>query len=132
LPCTDCRRSRDPLIGHLLRTGQAQPYRIDTPHGEPHETGGIAVTGRPYRIVNARGEVHPHRYAFGVPTEGVHWVTAAGIRPGVNSVTLGDSDSIARAVLALDLPKAADRADGRPELHPVLTVPSMEKARSAR
>jgi hypothetical protein len=129
LPCTDCRRSRDPLIGHLLRTGQARPYRIDTPYGEPHETGGIAVTGRPYRIVNARGEVHPHRYAFGVPTEGVHWVTAAGIRPGVNSVTLGDSDSIARAVLALDLPKAADRAGG---LHPVLRVPSMEKARSAR
>jgi hypothetical protein len=28
-------------------------------------------------------------------------VTAAGIRPGVDSVTLGDSDAIARAVLAL-------------------------------
>jgi len=28
-------------------------------------------------------------------------VTAAGIRPGVNSVTLGDSDAIARAVLSL-------------------------------
>ena len=25
---------------------------------------------------------HPRRFAFGVPTESVHWVTAAGIRPG--------------------------------------------------
>ncbi len=36
-----------------------------------------------------------------MPTESVHWVTAAGIRPGVDSVTLGDSDAIARSVLAL-------------------------------
>ncbi len=31
----------------------------------------------------------------------MHWVTAAGIRPGVDSVTLGDSDAIARAALAV-------------------------------
>ncbi len=37
----------------------------------------------------------------GVPTESVHWVTAAGIRPGVGSVTVEDSDAIAGAVLAL-------------------------------
>ena len=43
-----------------------------------------------------------------MPTEAVHWVTAAGIRPGVDSVTLGDSDAIARAVLAL--PPAAGAA----------------------
>jgi hypothetical protein len=34
-----------------------------------------------------------------VPTESVHWVTAAGIRPGVNSVILGDADAIARTCL---------------------------------
>jgi len=50
----------------------------------------------------------PHRtahaspsFAFGDPIEAVYWVTAGGIWPGVNSVTLGDSDGIARAVLAL-------------------------------
>lgn len=37
-------------------------------------------------------------------------MTAAGIRPGVDSVTLGDSDAIARAVLAL--PPAARVPDG--------------------
>jgi uncharacterized membrane protein len=38
----------------------------------------------------------------------VHWVTAAGIRPGVGSVTLEDSDAIAAAVRALpDLPSVS-------------------------
>jgi hypothetical protein len=36
-----------------------------------------------------------------VPTETVHWVTAAGIRPGVDSVILSDADAIARASYAV-------------------------------
>jgi len=52
-----------------------------------------------------------------VPTESVHWVTAAGIRPGVNSVILGDADAIARSSLRIatehvrPLPLADDRRD---------------------
>jgi hypothetical protein len=66
-----------------------------------YETGGLAVTERPYRLLDAQGRAHPRRFAYGVPTEAVHWATAAGIRPGVDSVTLADSDAIARAALAL-------------------------------
>jgi hypothetical protein len=66
------------------------------------------VTERPYRLLDARDVPHPRRFAYGVPTESVHWVTAAGIRPGVGSVTLEDSDAIAGAVLAL--PAALTRA----------------------
>ena len=61
--------------------------------------GGVAVTRRPYRLIDAADRPHPRRFAFGVPTESVHWVTAAGIRPGVNSVILGDADAIARSCL---------------------------------
>ncbi|GAA1920519.1 FAD/NAD(P)-binding protein [Streptantibioticus ferralitis] len=101
LPEPDLRRTDDPLLLHLLQTDQAAPYRISGSHGTVYETGGLAVTETPYRILDARGRAHPRRFAYGVPTESVHWVTAAGIRPGVDSVTLGDSDAIARAVLAL-------------------------------
>ncbi|MFE1960792.1 FAD/NAD(P)-binding protein [Streptomyces sp. NPDC059479] len=101
LPEPDVRRTDDPLLGHLLATGQITPYRITGTCGTSYETGGVSVTERPYHVVAADGRVHPRRFAYGVPTEAVHWVTAAGIRPGVNSVTLGDSDSIARAVLNL-------------------------------
>lgn len=121
LPEIDLRRTADPLMRQLLRTGQCRPYRI--PHGQKgtdthtdiasdtsgdivtdaadYETGGLAVSERPYHLIDARGLPHPRRFAYGVPTESVHWVTAAGIRPGVGSVTLEDSDAIAAAVLAL-------------------------------
>ncbi|MFJ9607712.1 FAD/NAD(P)-binding protein [Kitasatospora sp. NPDC101176] len=111
LPGIDLRRTEDPLMLHLLRTGRCRPYRIPASVGEDYETGGLAVSGRPYRVLDAQGVPHPRRFAYGVPTESVHWVTAAGIRPGVGSVTLEDSDAIAAALLALpELP--APLSDG--------------------
>ncbi|MFF1680054.1 FAD/NAD(P)-binding protein [Streptomyces sp. NPDC058256] len=119
LPEIDLRRTADPLMNQLLRTGQCHPYRIPTgttgtssTGGAGHETGGLAVSERPYHVIDARGVPHPRRFAYGVPTESVHWVTAAGIRPGVGSVTLEDSDAIAAAVLALpQLPCPAAQPD---------------------
>lgn len=101
LPEPDLRRTVDPLLRHLLATDQAAPYRIAGVNGTVYETGGLAVTERPYHLLDGAGRPHPRRFAYGVPTEAVHWATAAGIRPGVDSVTLGDSDAIARAALAL-------------------------------
>ncbi|MEV0966937.1 FAD/NAD(P)-binding protein [Streptomyces sp. NPDC049910] len=101
LPEPDLRRTDDPLMRHLLDTGQAQPYSMAASQGSSYQTGGLAVTERPYRLLDGNGQAHPRRFAYGVPTESVHWVTAAGIRPGVDSVTLGDSDAIARAALAV-------------------------------
>ncbi|MFG2359106.1 FAD/NAD(P)-binding protein [Streptomyces sp. NPDC048521] len=100
LPDITLSRTDDPLLRHLLDTGQCSTYRIPTRSGGLYESDGLAVTGRPFRLIDAAGRAHPRRFAFGVPTESVHWVTAAGIRPGVNSVTLTDSDAIARAALA--------------------------------
>ncbi len=96
LPEPDLRRTADALLSGLLRSGQCRPHRV-----EGYETGGLDVTPAPFRIVDAQGRPHPRRFAVGVPTEGVHWVTAAGARPGVNSVTLCDTDAVARAVLRL-------------------------------
>ncbi|MFC0439913.1 FAD/NAD(P)-binding domain-containing protein [Kutzneria buriramensis] len=101
LPEPDLRRTDDPLLRHMLDTDQCSPYRIPGAEGTNYETGGLAVTARPYHVVDAAGKAHHRRFAYGVPTESVHWVTAAGIRPGVDSVTLGDSDAIARAILHL-------------------------------
>ncbi|MYW65426.1 FAD-binding protein [Streptomyces sp. SID8379] len=94
LPEPDVRRTADELIARLLKTGQARPHTVDE-----HETGGLDVTPRPYHLMNRQGRAHAGRFAFGVPTEGVHWVTAAGARPGVDSVTLSDADAVARAAL---------------------------------
>lgn len=110
LPEIDLRRTADPLMRQLLRTGGCRPHRVPGAGGG-YETGGLAVTERPYRLLDARDVPHPRRFAYGVPTESVHWVTAAGIRPGVGSVTLEDSDAIAGAVLAL--PAALTRAPAK-------------------
>ncbi|MGW2685843.1 FAD/NAD(P)-binding protein [Streptomyces sp. NPDC001414] len=100
LPQVDVRTTRDPLLRDLVAQGAARPYVIVGPAHQHHRTGGLTVTQKPYRLVEASGAVHPRRFAFGIPTESVHWATAAGIRPGSDSVILGDADAIARACLA--------------------------------
>ncbi|MFJ3231619.1 hypothetical protein [Streptomyces sp. NPDC086787] len=109
----DIRRTTDPLLRHLLDTGQAAPYRLPNPDGSCYETGGLAVTERPSRVVDAYGRPHPHRFALGVPTEGAHWATAAGVRPGGDSVTLGDADAIARAALGHGAAQQSGRVEPR-------------------
>ncbi|SDK01083.1 FAD-NAD(P)-binding [Streptomyces indicus] len=94
LPEPDLRRTADPLLARLLKTGRCRPHVVGD-----YETGGLDVTPSPYRLIDRQGAAHPARYALGVPAEGVHWVTAAGARPGVDSVTLADADAVARAVL---------------------------------
>ncbi|MFF9767780.1 FAD/NAD(P)-binding protein [Streptomyces sp. NPDC014636] len=120
LPEPDLRRTTDPLLRHLTATGQCAPFTLPDPVHGAHETGGLSVTPRPYHLVAADGRPHPRRFAYGVPTESVHWVTAAGVRPGVNSVTLGDSDAIALALLALAAPApVAAGVARRPEPAPL-------------
>ncbi|PPK68379.1 FAD/NAD(P)-binding protein [Actinokineospora auranticolor] len=101
VPEVDIRTTTDPLISYLRDRGECAPYRMPDPSGAV-ETGGLAVTERPYHLIDAGGNPHRRRFAYGVPTESVHWVTAAGIRPGVNSVILADADAIARAALAVE------------------------------
>lgn len=101
LPEVDLRRTADPLLGWMLAHRSCTPHVVPDQGVEPHVTGGLAVTGRPFHPVTAAGERHARRFVFGVPTEGAHWATAAGARPGVNSVMLGDADAISLSVLAL-------------------------------
>jgi hypothetical protein len=107
MPDIDMRRAADPLLRHLRETGQCRWHTIPDPGGLALETGGIAITERPYHLLDADGTPHPGRYVLGVPTEAVHWVTAAGIRPAVNSVTLADSDAVSLTVLGLAAAPAA-------------------------
>ncbi len=103
LPEPDVRGTADPLVRDLLARGACRPYLIPTGADGQVETGGLMVTPRPCRLVDLTGQAHPYRFAFGVPTETVHWATAAGVRPGVDSVILGDADAIARACLSVEL-----------------------------
>ncbi len=120
LPEADLRRTADELLAGLLATGACRPHRTDG-----YETGGLDVTPRPYRLMDRQGCAHARRFAFGVPTEGVHWVTAAGARPGVDSVTLSDADAVARAVLRAATPPG--RAGGPVQSWPDVELVSIER-----
>ncbi|MFF1441851.1 FAD/NAD(P)-binding protein [Streptomyces sp. NPDC058295] len=133
LPEPDVRRTADGLLTRLLKTGQCRPHTVDG-----YMTGGLDVTPRPYHLIDRQGRPHARRLAFGVPTEGVHWVTAAGARPGVDSVTLSDADAVARAALRTAAgafepgtepqagprtePQTEGRTEPRPEPEPWLEV----------
>jgi hypothetical protein len=112
LPEPDLRRTGDELLTRLLRTGGCRPHANDG-----YETGGLDVTPRPYRLIDRQGRAHARRFAFGVPTEGVHWVTAAGARPGVDSVTLSDADAVARASLRAATAETEAQAESGPWLN---------------
>ncbi|MFF7879990.1 FAD/NAD(P)-binding protein [Streptomyces sp. NPDC020794] len=112
LPEPDLRRTGDELLTRLLRTGECRPHTSDG-----YETGGLDVTPRPYRLIDRQGRPHARRFAFGVPTEGVHWVTAAGARPGVDSVTLSDADAVARASLRAATAETEAQAEPGPWLN---------------
>lgn len=107
LPETDVRRTADTLLARLLRTGQCRAHTVDG-----YVTGGLDVTQRPHYLIDRQGRSHVRRFAFGMPTEGVHRVTAAGARPGADSVTLSDADAVARAVLR------AAKAETEPQTEP--------------
>lgn len=112
LPGADIRATTDPLLRHLLESGACTTYRIPDAESGDFVSGGLAVTPKPYRLVDATGKAHPRRFAFGVPTEPVHWGTAAGVRPGVDSVILGDADAIARACLAVRPAVRLEKVEG--------------------
>lgn len=112
LPVSDIRATSDPLVRGLLASGACTTYRLPDAESGDFVTGGLAVTPKPYRIIDAAGNAHPRRFAFGVPTEPVHWGTAAGVRPGVDSVILGDADAIARACLAVRRTAPLEKVEG--------------------
>lgn len=93
-PCVS--RTSDPLLAHLLETGQCRPHKIDG-----YESGGLDITAAPYNLRDGQGRPHHARLVLGVPTEGIHWTTTAGARPGINSAMLRESDEVAQAVLRL-------------------------------
>lgn len=98
LPRADLRRTADPLLRTLRDGGQCRPYVLPDPDGPGYETGGMEVTEE-LRVVDKTGRPHGDLFAFGIPTESVHWGTAIGARAGGNAILFRQADLIARAAL---------------------------------
>src|SRR5947209_3174384 len=106
-PGADLARDTRPLLRDLRRTGLISEYVTTDPvTGERYRTGGLAVTGAPYRVIDAAGRPAEDLYAIGVLTQNTRWFTQVGTgRPGQGSPLCRDADTIALALLG---PTAAD------------------------
>jgi hypothetical protein len=100
-PGADLPRDTNPLLRSLRRNGLISEYvTTDPTTGERYHTGGLAVTGPPYRVIDAAGRPADSIYAIGVVTQNTRWFTQVGTgRPGQDSPLCRDADAIALALL---------------------------------
>jgi hypothetical protein len=100
-PGVDLPRDTSPLLRNLRRKGLISEYVTTDPiTGERYHTGGLAVTGAPYRVIDAAGRAARDIYAIGVVTQNTRWFTQVGTgRPGQDSPLCRDADAIALALL---------------------------------
>jgi methylaspartate mutase epsilon subunit len=101
-PDVDLPRDTNPLLRNLRRRGLISEYvTTDPATGERYHTGGLAVTGAPYRVIDSAGRPAEDIHAIGVVTQNTRWFTQVGTgRPGQDSPLCRDADAIALALLA--------------------------------
>lgn len=119
LPDPDLRRTADPLLRALRDRGAVRPYATPDPDGDV-PSGGLDVTPGTFRLIDRNGQPHPARFAVGIPTEPVHWLTAIGAQPRTNAALLRHADAVARAALdtAVSAADARQTAAARPPSAP--------------
>lgn len=77
----DLRSTDDPLVRHLLETGQARFYSVTDADGTVMTTGTLDVTSDNFLLVDAQGTPHPRRIVLGSPAGDVQFNTAIGAIP---------------------------------------------------
>ncbi|WP_051298198.1 FAD/NAD(P)-binding protein [Brevibacterium album] len=100
-PANRVTQAADRLIRGMLDRGQltAAEHRLDETTVAP--STGLAVTGSPYRTVDARGRVHPARFVLSLQLSSVQLGLAIAANPQSDARIFRDADAVARAVLAL-------------------------------
>ena len=91
----------DPLLRALHGRGEVVEVRLD---GVP---AGKLVVDAANRLVDARGRVHPDRYAVGPWVAGGAWAPAFP-RPNLDAGFFRQNDAIARQLLAAHAAAEAD------------------------
>ncbi|WP_207695399.1 hypothetical protein DOK67_0001755 [Enterococcus sp. DIV0212c] len=98
LPKTANQYSLNPLVKQLLRDQIASLHVLELSSGEIYRTGALSVDRKTNQIYSKLGEPVTGLYCYGIPTEGVHWLTAATARPGTDPWNLREADVIAESI----------------------------------
>ncbi|AUG80607.1 hypothetical protein CFP65_5930 [Kitasatospora sp. MMS16-BH015] len=113
IPRADVRVDASPLMRQLLGEGCATTHtNVSSSDGARFTTGALAVTGKPFRMIDAAGRPTKGLYALGIPTEELRWFTQIGNgRPGPMVGFHADADAIAADILADSSEGTATSAD---------------------
>ncbi|SMY10715.1 FAD/NAD(P)-binding protein [Brevibacterium jeotgali] len=101
-PANRVQQADDSLIRGMLDRGQLCAAAHDLEDGTRVPSSGLAVTGSPYRTLDAQARVHPRRYCLSLQLSSVQLGLAIAANPDTDAQTLRDADAVARAVLGLD------------------------------
>lgn len=95
----------NPLLESLVDTQLARTRRLPI-NGENVGVNAVDVDPDTDQLLDINGDVQPDVYIWGVPLDGLRYVTNAAPRPGVNDTNLQTADKLAAEVLGL--PTASD------------------------
>ncbi|WP_416353573.1 FAD/NAD(P)-binding protein [Agrilactobacillus fermenti] len=94
LPPATVLKTTNPLLTTLLANKDARSYQLQEANGNWVDTGAIEVDRQTDQLKDADGNVIKNLFMWGVPTEGLHWLTTMSPRPGVNDFFLQEADRI--------------------------------------
>ena len=104
VPAVNAPTAQNALIQQLLHYGYAHTYELQLNADKRFQSGAIAVDRQTQQLLDANEHPQPGLFFWGVPTEGVHWLTTASPRPLVNDTSLKTAEQIVQTIWTMPKP----------------------------
>lgn len=100
VPKPDLTITANPLLENLAENGLARPRILQADQTE-FQLGAVDVDPKTDQLLTKAGNAEDNLYIWGVPLEGLRYLTSASPRPGVDDPALQTADKIAAEILGL-------------------------------
>lgn len=98
VPAVSAPTAKNPLMQQLLTDQYASLYALQLQTEKRFQSGAVNVDRMTNQLLNQSNHLQAGMYFWGVPTEGVHWLTTASPRPLVNDVSLRTADQMVESI----------------------------------
>ena len=98
VPAVNAPTAQNPLVQQLLHDGYAHTYKLQLNADKRFQSGAIAIDRQTQQLLDQKEHPQAGLFFWGVPTEGVHWLTTASPRPLVNDVSLKTAEQIVKVI----------------------------------
>ncbi|MFC4771236.1 FAD/NAD(P)-binding protein [Enterococcus hermanniensis] len=98
LPATSLEKTLNPVFIQMREAGYLTPHNLYF-EGKDHFTGALKVKRETHQIIDQEKHVLQHVYCYGIPLEGLDWLTAASPRPKNSDRIFYLAKNIAQSIL---------------------------------